>query len=1000
MSRLPAVRDGMLYAPPGANPQQVGAPEWFAWLDEARSFTYASGDGGFTARHELRSGRGFWYAYRQREGVLRKTYLGRSADLTPQRLEQAAKTLTEASESAGAESVAADEWASPLIATKIVVPQPGMELVPRPAVVARCLESLTRPCAIVAAPPGFGKTTLLLLTCEQLRARGWRVAWVTLEETERDPVRFWTYALAALGAVQPGFGVTARHMLETPVLQPIERILTTVVNELASVPMPLVLALDDYHRAATPAIDEGLAFLVEHAPATLHLAIATRADPALPLARLRAQGRVAELHAADLRFSSEESVRFLRETMRLPLPDEQLARLAERTEGWVAGLQLAALSLRDATDLPDLTAENASLPRYIAEYLIGEALERQPEDVQTFLLQTAPLERMTGSLCDAVTGRDDGAETLTRLMRAQLFVTPLDAGQTWFRYHQLFAEALRERLRRTAPDLLERCHRRAAEWLRQRGMLDEAILHLLAAQDFEGAATLVEGECDRFFLRGEISGMVTWARRLPEDIVLEHPHLCVLFAAGLFLEGDGTQTSTWLDRLERHLAERGASTKEIEGEIAVIRAITLLLAGNLIGGATLAQQAAAQISAENQLMRGMALWLASILGLVGENDMNVAHRTIGEIAEESLQRGNIFLAVMALSTVAIIEIFQCRLHDAERTCREALRLAPGTGKQELPIAGMAFCALGEVQREQGDFDTAERTLRHALEIASNASTREFTNDGLISLALLQAGRGQYDEALATFEEIRYLIRTKQLVQWDLIQMELARIGVLIAQGNIAEAGRWAELCLRDREAGESQYVGVFSEDEDLALARVAIAQSRAKDALALLEAVCPRAKRSGHLRTLLIARVLLARAHSMLDETDAAFCALDAALAVAAPEGFVRVFLDEGESVADVLAAYVACRPSSRERAYAFKLLAAFGRAIEPAMESSSTALSARELDVLRLLASGRSNDAIANELVVALSTIKWHVAHIYRKLGVSGRVQAVARARELRLIA
>ncbi len=1000
MSRLPAVHDGMLHAAARETSLVVGTPEWFAWLAEARSFTFACTKGTFTARHELRSGRHFWYAYRQRDGVLRKTYLGRSADLTSERLEQAAQALAESNDGATSWSAGADEWASPLIATKIAVPQAGMALVPRPIVVARCLESLARPCTVIAAPAGFGKTTLLLVACEQLRERGWQVAWVSLEETERDPVRCWTYVLAALDSAQPGIATAARRFEHTPRPQPIERILTAVINELATTPTPLVLVLDDYHRAATPAIDQALTFLIEHAPATLHLVITTRSDPALPLARLRAQGRVAELHAADLRFSTDETVRFLRDTMHVPLPEAQLTRLGERAEGWVAGLQLAALSLRDSTDLPDLVADMASPPRYIAEYLIGEVLEHQPEDVQAFLLQTSPLERLTGPLCDAVTGHTDGADMLVRLMRAQLFVTPLDSGQVWYRYHHLFAGVLRERLQRTAPGLLERCHRRAAEWMRQHGMLDEAIRHLLAAQAFEEAATLIEGESDRLVLRGEIAGMVAWARMLPRDVLLKHAHLCVLFAAGLFLQGEGSEVSPWLDEIERHLAETGTSTREIEGEIAVVRAIALLIAGNLIAGATLAQQAASQLSPENQLMRGMALWLASILGIVGENDMSVAHRTISEIAEESLRIGNIFLAVMALSTVAMIEIFQCRLHDAAQTCREALRLVPSVGKQELPIVAMAYCALGEVQREWNDFDSAERTLRHALEVGSNLSTLEFSNDGLISLALLQAGRGQYDESLATFQEIQHLIRMRQLAQWDLVQMEIARAGVLIAQGNVAEAARWAESCLRARESNMAEYVGAFREDEDLALARVALAQGHAEEAAAFLKDVCPHAIRLGHLRPALAARVLLARVYWMLGEVDTALLNLDAALAIAAPEGCVRVFLDEGESVADLLAAYVAGRPASRERSYALKLLAAFGRAVEPAFESASTALSARELDVLRLLATGRSNEAIASELVVALSTVKWHVAHIYRKLGVNGRVQALARARELRLIA
>ncbi len=310
---------------------------------------------------------------------------------------------------------------------------------------ARCLESVERPCTIIAAPAGFGKTTLLMMASEQDAATGLAGRLGQLEESEQDPTRFWQYTLAALDGAQPGISATARHMLELPRPAPIERMLTVLINDVAAAKTPILIVLDDYHRAATPAIDQGLIFLIEHAPAMLHLLIATRSTPAFPMARLHAQGRIAELDAADLRFSADEAGRFMRETMRVSLPPEQLAHLEERTEGWVAGLQLAALSLRNQQGVPNLVSDGAATPRYIAEYLIDEVLERQPDDIQAFLLLTSPLERLTGPLCDAVTGRNDSAAVLARLTQEQLFVTPLDAAQTWYRYHHLFAEVLRER---------------------------------------------------------------------------------------------------------------------------------------------------------------------------------------------------------------------------------------------------------------------------------------------------------------------------------------------------------------------------------------------------------------------------------------------------------------------------------------------------------------------------------------------------------------------------
>ncbi|MGH2518063.1 MAG: tetratricopeptide repeat protein, partial [Ktedonobacterales bacterium] len=751
MSRLPAVRDGMLYTSSPEAPIRVGSPQWFAWLDAARSFTFAGAEGTFTARHEERSGRRFWYAYRQRNKSLRKSYLGRSPDLTPPRLAQAARDL----EGTGATAVPAHppgEWASPLIATKIAPPQPGQSLVTRSAVVARCLASIEHTCTILAAPAGFGKTTLLMMACEQLSTRGWQIAWVSLEETERDPVRFWSYALAALDSVRPGVSAGARRMLETPRTPPIENVLTPLINALAAATTPLVLVLDDYHRAATPDRDAGLAFLVEHAPATLHLVISTRADPALPLAGLRAGGRIAELHAADLRFSTDEAGRFLRETMRVALPDDAVRLLDERTEGWVAGLQLAALSLRDQphTDgMPDLIADRTATPRYIAEFLIDEVLEHQPEEVQAFLLQTSPLERLTGPLCDAVTGRTDSAAMLARLMHAQLFVTPLDAAHTWYRYHQLFAEVLRERLERTAPDLLARCHRRAAEWLRQQGMRGEAIRHLLAARAFDEAAALIEGESDRLILRGETAGLVGWVRDLPREAILSHPHLCVLFAAGLFLQGNGPEAVTWLDTLERHMVEMGSRSAEIAGEIGVVRGILLLIGGDFTGGAALAAEAIKQLRPDDQLLRGLALWITNIVGVLGDDDLFDSTSALARIAEESLQAGNILVAFMALITVAGIEMFQGRLHRAAQSSRRALRLAPPVGGQELPITAMAYCLLGEIERERNDLESAEGDLRHALAVAATLSSGEFINDGVVSLAMVQAARGHYAEALAT-----------------------------------------------------------------------------------------------------------------------------------------------------------------------------------------------------------------------------------------------------------
>ena len=997
MSRLPAVRDGLLIEAPGAAPVLVGTSAWFDWLHEASAFTFANAGGTFTARHEDRAGHRFWYAYRRQEGRLHKTYLGRVEEVTMPRLEQTAYILAE--KGTAASSSFQSGQSSPLIATKLLVPHPGLALVARPAIVARCLESLERPCTLLAAPAGCGKTTLLVMACERLKERGWAVAWVSLEESERDPVRFWSYVLAALDGIQPGLSSTARRLLETPRPAPFERTLTVLINALAAATHPIVLVLDDYHRAATQASDHGIAFLLDHLPPRLHLVVATRSDPAFQLARLRGQGRLAELSTADLRFSADEAERFLRETMGVSLPAEQMAQIEQQTEGWVAGLQLAALSLRDHATLPDRVAASTATPRYLAEYLLDEVLAPQPAAVQTFLLQTAPLERLTGPLCDAVTGRSDSAAMLARLMQAHLFVTPLDAGGIWYRYHHLFAEVLCERLQQTAPAELARAHRRAADWFLQQGVMSEAIRHLLAAQAFSEAATLMEGESDRLLLRGETAGLVAWGHALPREVLLAHPHFCVLFIVGLIAQGIGTEVPTWLDALEQRLTERGERSREMEGEIAGVRAFILLGQGDLEGGARLAQQAVRQLSPGNQALRALALWITNVLGLLGDQDLIEAEQALTKMAEESLRADNVLVALLALISQANVELYQGRLQRVAHTCHETLRLVSQADEHGFSIIAMAYYLLGEMKREWNDLDGAERDLRHALALHVYPNTAEFMVEGPISLALVQMARGSIDEARAAFDELKSQSQIHQIAVWDRIQIECQRVRVVLAQGDLAEATRWAESCQRSQQQGHTPAQGPFRDLEDLALARVAQAQGHSAEAVAPLEDLCARATHCGRWRSVLEAKMLLARAHWMLGETDAAMRDLGASLALAAPEGFTRIFLDEGASLADLLIHYVANRPSSRERTYALTLLTAFGRAVEPATLPLAETLSPRELDVLRLLATGCSNEAIAQELVVARSTVKWHVAQIYRKLDVTGRVQAVVRARELHLL-
>ncbi|HEX8730332.1 MAG TPA: hypothetical protein VF739_17010, partial [Ktedonobacterales bacterium] len=768
----------------------------------------------------------------------------------------------------------ADAWLSPLIATKIAAPVATPTLMARPGVMARCLEGVERPCAIIAAPAGFGKTTLLMMASERVQQQGWQVAWVSLEESEQDPTRFWQYTLAALDGAQPGISATARHMLELPRPAPIERMLTVLINDLAAAKTPIMLVLDDYHRAATPAIEQGLIFLVEHAPALLHLLIATRSTPAFPMARLRAQGRIAELDAADLRFSADEAGRFMRETMRVSLPPEQLAHLEERTEGWVAGLQLAALSLRNQPGIPNLVSDGAATPRYIAEFLIDEVLERQPDDIQAFLLLTSPLERLTGPLCDAVTGRGDSALLLARLTQEQLFVTPLDAAQTWYRYHHLFAEVLRERLERRMPDKVKACHQRAADWLWRHDMPDDAIRHLLAAELFAEAAAHIEQESDRLVLHGELAGLARWARALPRDVVLDHPHLCLLSAVALLLQGEGPDAVTWLDALEKRYGGQDGLPINIRGEFAAVRSFLALWSGDILGGAAQAREALQQLPPNDRLLRTLTLWISHVIGVFGEGNLAEAERTIGQVAEDSRRSGNMLVAFIAFVTKASALLYQCRLREAAQVCAEALRMLPD---EDIPLAAMSYCIHGEIRREWNELDAAETLLRRALAISEETGSPEYINDGLIYLAQVYYARGRYDDALTTLERIRTMVQMRQLAPWDLNQMEIVRARVLIAQGKLDEASRWAEGRLRSRQHGDPGPIAplAFMYDlEDLSIARVLLARGDIGAASAILEPLARRAEETGQWRNLMEARILLAQVRWLAGDAERAACLL------------------------------------------------------------------------------------------------------------------------------
>src|SRR5947209_7104040 len=640
----------------------VETPAWFAWLATASTFAFTSDNGTFTARKE-RAGnqRGGWYwkAYRTQHGKHFSLYLGKTEALTLERLNAVVQALAHTSNrDAGGEAsverhVMTTIRGDPPLATKLHVPRPPLQLVRRPHLVERLQEAVERPLTLIAAPAGFGKTTLLSTWLEHTSLP---TAWISLEHDDDDLTRFLSYMFTALARVHPGSGTSALALLQASTLSPlppIETALSVWINELATLPHEIALVLDDYHLITAQPIHRAITYLLDHLPPQLHLIIATRADPPLPLARLRARGHLTEIRAADLRFTAEETAAFLTRALGLELSDQDIATLEARTEGWIAGLQLAALSMQGRKDIPGFLEAFTGSHRYIIDYLVEEVLARQSEPVQTFLLQTAILERLHGSLCEAVMGvmrepdrEASGQAMLEQLEQANLFLVPLDDERRWYRYHQLFAEALRHRLQRKHPTLVPELHRRASAWYEQQGLMRDAVHHALAATDFAQAARLIEQAFNALVRRGEIATLQRWATALPNELVRSTIELAVLQGWILFVSGKHDAALMHLQDIERTfgidpvsdepgeqqaMPDATESSDAIRGRIAALRASIALTQGDLPRTITLSRLALEYLPKESMARAyvawylGKAHWLSSAMGAASIALVDASH---------------------------------------------------------------------------------------------------------------------------------------------------------------------------------------------------------------------------------------------------------------------------------------------------------------------------------------------------------------------------------------
>jgi LuxR family maltose regulon positive regulatory protein len=819
--------------------------------------------------------------------------------------------------------------------------------------------------------------------------------------------------IAALRTIEAGIAEGVLGALQSPQSPPAEAILTTLINEIAALPDRIVLVLDDYHLIEAQPIHDALTFLLRRLPPQMHLVIATREDPPLPLARLRVRGQLTELRATDLRFSSSEAATFLNQVMGLNLSAEDIAALERRTEGWIAGLQLAAISMQGRKDVTGFIQSFTGSHHFVLDYLLEEVLEQQSQNIQTFLLYTAVLDRLTGSLCDALTGQEDGQATLEILERANLFIVPLDEERRWYRYHHLLADLLRQRLRQTQPEQMPTLHQRASKWYEQNGFIDEAIEHALHAEGFERVAHLIEEHVDALWQRSEHARLRRWLAGLPIELIFSKPHLGILHAWNLFTSGQQDAAEQSLQAAERVLessADRvtetspmereqspGSDWTRIQGRAAAIRAFLASYHGDVQEISRYARQALEYLPEQDVTWRSTAaVALGDAYRFGGE--LAAAHRVRLEALEASKAAGNTYMTMIASMKLAITLRQQGRLEQVIEICQQQLQLAQEIGMSQSAVVGWSLAIWGEVLAERNDLDRAIHRAQKGVKLTEGSRNAIVIGWSNLCLMRVLFSRGELAGAKEIVQKMENLARQYDVPPWIANPMAAWQARIWLAQEKLDVASQWVGERGLDAEGDPTRFHVI----EYIVLVRIHIAQGRLDEATKLSQRLLETAERRGHTARAIELLNLQALAFQAGGDTNQAITALEQALTLAKPGGFIRTFVDEGPPMARLLYEAVTRGVATD---YARRLLAAFP-VTEPEQTDLSKKqapesdliepLSERELEVLELIAEGLTNPEIASRLFLSLHTIKVHARNIYGKLGVHNRTQAVTRARAL----
>jgi LuxR family transcriptional regulator, maltose regulon positive regulatory protein len=931
---------------------------------------------------------------------------------------------------------------TPLLATKLYIPPPRPNVVRRHRLIARLNEGLHRKLTLISAPAGFGKTTLLaswLAESEKVKGKRqndvddrllpftfsllpFEVAWLSLDEGDNDPTRFLAYLVAALQTIAPTIGAGVVGVLQSPQPPPIEAILTALLNDIITLPDHVVLVLDDYHVIDAQPVDQALTFLLEHLPPQLHLVIATREDPQLPLARFRARGQLTELRAADLRFTSDEAAGFLTQMMGLTLAAEDIAALETRTEGWIAGLQLAALSMQGQQDATSFIRSFTGSHHFVLDYLVEEVLHQQSESIQTFLLRTSILDRMCGPLCDAVIGIENenlkiektrvktqhsqfsilnSQLLLQELERANLFIVPLDNERRWYRYHHLFADLLRQRLQQStvgdAGSGVAELHIRASVWYEDNGLEIEAFHHAAAANDIDHAARLVEGKGMPLFFRGMVAPVLNWLASLPTTVLDARPALWVMYASVLLFASQLTGVEQKLQAAEAALqdVDLDDKTRDLVGHIAAIRATLAVVQNDAETIITQSRRALEYLHHNNLPVRTATTWTLGVAYQL-QGDRAAASRAYTEAIAISQMIGHNIITIMATIGLGNIHEAENQLYLATQSYRRVLQLA---GDPPLPVACEAHLGLARICYEWNDLDAAQQHGQQSVQLARQIENTDRFVASEVFLARLKLAQGDVTSATAILANAGQLVHQHNFVH-QMPEVAAAQVLTLLHQGNLVAAAQLAQ-----------------THELPISQARVYLAQGDPSTALAALEPLRRQVDAKGWADERLKVMVLQAVALHAHDEKDKAVHVLGDALALAEPGGFIRIFVDEGTPMAALLAQSAERRAQHDSiRTYAERLLAAFPSellletaptsyappVLRSALERSNALvepLSQRELEVLQLIAEGLTNQEVATKLYLSLHTIKVHARNIYAKLGVKNRTQAAASGKALGIL-